>query len=206
MVSSFDHQIFALLVAPPDLHGIRLIVAIALARWAVFCGPAVLALLWLSATAEDRAAAVASAVTICIAVLVAMILSTLIELPRPFMGGGATNYLDHVRDSSFPSDHATLLFALAFSLWVNRPARNPLLWLPALALAIAVGWARVYLGAHYPIDIAGAAVVAAVTTALTESPPGRIAVTSISILTEKVRWRLAGLWRVAPRQHRRRLP
>jgi len=37
----------------------------------------------------------------------------------------------------------------------TSPASLPSLWVPALALALAVGWARVFLGAHYPRDIAG---------------------------------------------------
>ncbi|MDE2365202.1 MAG: phosphatase PAP2 family protein, partial [Hyphomicrobiales bacterium] len=77
--------------------------------------------------------------------------------PRPFMDGVSPNFLHHVADSSFPSDHATVLFALAFSLWLTRlPATR---WTGAilLAAALAVGWARVFLGAHYPLDILGGA-------------------------------------------------
>jgi len=132
----------------------------------------VLALLWLFGNSEDRGAVVATAIACLIGLTAAFALS-LIATPRPFMDGPALNYLDHIRDRSFLSDHATLLFAIAFAFWVHRPASLPSLWVPALALALAVGWARVFLGAHKPRDIARAALVAALATAVTATrPPG----------------------------------
>ncbi len=94
-----------------------------------------LALLWLFGNSEDRGAVVATAIACLIGLTAAFALS-LIATPRPFMDGPAL------------SDHATLLFAIAFAFWVHRPASLPSLWVPALALALAVGWARVFLGAH----------------------------------------------------------
>lgn len=61
----------------------------------------------------------------CLVGLTAAFLSSLIVTPRPFMDSPAINCLDHIRDSSFPSDHATLLFAIAFAFWVHRPASLP---------------------------------------------------------------------------------
>jgi len=84
----------------------------------------VLALLWLFGNSEDRGAVVAAAIA-CLIGLTAAFLSSLLVTPRPFMDSPATNYLDHVRDSSFPSDHATLLFAMAFAFWVHCPASLP---------------------------------------------------------------------------------
>ena len=40
--------------------------------------------------------------------------------PRPFEAGLGANLLKHLPENSFPSDHATLMFALAFG---HRPAR-----------------------------------------------------------------------------------
>ena len=62
-------------------------------------------------------------------------------------------------DPSFPSDHATMAGAVAAGLFlVNRR-----LGVIAGALALLMGFARVYVGAHYPIDVAaGLAVGAAV--------------------------------------------
>jgi membrane-associated phospholipid phosphatase len=60
-------------------------------------------------------------------------------------------------DYSFPSDHTTLITALAVGLWlINRR-----LGLIAIAAALLEGFTRVYLGQHYPHDVAAALVLSA---------------------------------------------
>jgi undecaprenyl-diphosphatase len=73
--------------------------------------------------------------------------------PRPFEAGLGANLLHHLPENSFPSDHATLMFALAFGLLAAAPLRKAGAVL--LGLALAVSWARIYLGVHYPTDILG---------------------------------------------------
>ena len=66
--------------------------------------------------------------------------------------------------SSFPSDQAALFFALAFGLWrCSRVAGV----VAALFAAIWVSLVRVYLGIHFPSDIAVGAIVGIVCTYLT---------------------------------------
>lgn len=161
--------------------------AVFLAQWAILAGPAVLAVVWLTGTEADRSAAVATVAASLLALLVAMVISPLVDSPRPFVDGGAVNYLAHVRDGSFPSDHATLAFALAAGLWARRPTRLPHAWLMLLGVALAVGWARVFLGAHYPSDVAGGAVVGCVAVALSASRVGRGSLRRLDILAEGVR-------------------
>ena len=87
--------------------------------------------------------------------------------PRPFEAGLGANLLNHLPENSFPSDHATLMFALAFSLMAAATLRKAGAIL--LGLALAVSWARVFLGAHYPSDILGGAVLAAFCVGLVQS-------------------------------------
>jgi undecaprenyl-diphosphatase len=61
-------------------------------------------------------------------------------------------------DASFPSGHAATSFAAATVLAFARPRWAPLFYL----LALAVGFSRVYVGVHYPLDIVGGAVLGAV--------------------------------------------
>lgn len=58
-------------------------------------------------------------------------------------------------DSSFPSGHATVAFALATLV----SARYRKLAVPAYLGATLIGVSRIYLGRHYPLDAAGGAVV-----------------------------------------------
>lgn len=76
--------------------------------------------------------------------------------PRPFAA------LDNVRllisksplDKSFPSDHATVAFAMAYAVYLVDRRWGAVLLLAAAAVALA----RVYVGVHYFSDIvAGAA-------------------------------------------------
>ena len=80
--------------------------------------------------------------------------------PRPFV-----EFPDEVTllfypptDSSFPSNAMAAAFAIALSVWfVNR--RVGALFLAGAAL---YGFARVFAGVHYPLDIAGGVAIAAI--------------------------------------------
>ena len=136
----------------------------------------------------------ATAAGAALALAVAAMLSPILDAPRPFMDAGAFNYLGHVRDGSFPSDHATLAFALAVGLWLRRPPKMPLVWLPLMAVAFALGWARVFLGAHYPSDIAGGALVGSAAVAATALPPCRAVLRTVDAVGEAVRTRALATW------------
>ena len=73
--------------------------------------------------------------------------------PRPFMIGLGTTLIPHAPETSFPSDHATLLFSaslylLIFSRWISAGV-------VLLIVAILTSLGRVYCGIHFPFDMAG---------------------------------------------------
>ena len=57
---------------------------------------------------------------------------------------------------SFPSSHAMNMFAQAmlFTLLYRRKR----VWITAFAFAATIGFSRIYVGAHYPLDVAAGAV------------------------------------------------
>jgi undecaprenyl-diphosphatase len=130
------------------------------ATYLIWLIPLLLAGMWLSGRAHYREPAIRA----CLVVLLALGANQLIGLawshPRPFAIGLGHAFLPHAPDSSFPSDHATVFAGVALTLLIGR-----MQWLGGITLVagIAVAWARVFLGVHFPLDMIGAAAVASVT-------------------------------------------
>lgn len=76
--------------------------------------------------------------------------------PRPYtVVPGALVLISPSTDYSFPSDHAVMAGAVAAGLWlVNRR-----LGAVAAVLAVLMALSRVYVGAHFPLDVAAGLVV-----------------------------------------------
>lgn len=87
-----------------------------------------------------------------------LLLKPLIGRARPFALNSAVTLLTQPPlDASFPSGHTAASFAAVFAL---RSSESPL-WRPALALALAIAFSRLYLYVHWPSDVLGGALVGA---------------------------------------------
>ncbi len=96
---------------------------------------------------------------------VAQSLAEFIGSPRPFMLGLGPAYIAHGERGGLPSTHASATFALAFTLLLERPLRR--CGGVVACIALATGWARIYVGVHFPLDVgAGMLLAAAVALAL----------------------------------------
>lgn len=130
--------------------------AIFFAQWMVFCVPLLLAVLWIFGEQRQRRVVLLAGVSIALALACNLVIRELWFHPRPFMLGLGQNFLAHAPGASFPSDHASGLFAMAFALILASLRKTGLVM---LGLALLVSWARVYLGVHFPFDILGGCLV-----------------------------------------------
>ena len=112
----------------------------------------------------QRGYAMATLAAIGAAALAAHALAQALNLPRPFVAGLSPNYIAHGARGSLPSAHASVMFTLALVLCL-RPALRTL-GLVVFAIALVTGWARIYVGAHFPFDVAAGLALAVVITAL----------------------------------------
>jgi len=83
--------------------------------------------------------------------------------PRPFAEGLGNLLISHSNDSSFPSDHATLAFAISLGFLYSK---EYYIALASFVFAIIVGFARVFVGVHFPFDIVGSLFVSIVSLTL----------------------------------------
>lgn len=130
--------------------------AIFFAQWMVFCVPMLLAVLWIFGEQRQRRVVLLAGLSIALALACNLVIRELWFHPRPFMLGLGQNFLAHAPGASFPSDHASGLFAIAFALILASLRKTGLVM---LGLALLVSWARVYLGVHFPFDILGGCLV-----------------------------------------------
>jgi undecaprenyl-diphosphatase len=136
--------------------------------WAIFVLVAIGGGMWFVArpggSPRPKLAAASAAISAALALVFNMILGQLWHHDRPFVDHPKQTVLlvHHAANNSFPSDHASVAFAIAFAVFAFHRRLGLLLLLGA----IAVGLARIVVGVHYPVDVAASVLVGAGSAAL----------------------------------------
>ena len=129
-------------------------------KWAVPVVAVAVFALWLLARPGGprkwKLACSAALASAALALLVNQAIAQVWHRARPFAAHPAAHvWGSRSHDPSFPSDHASASFAIAFALLLFDRLAGALF----LAAAILIGFGRMVIGAHYPADVlAGVAV------------------------------------------------
>jgi undecaprenyl-diphosphatase len=155
-------------------------------KWAVPVYAAAAIALWLLArpggSPRWKLASASALAAAALALLINQAIGKVWDRARPFAAHPSAHvWGGHSHDPSFPSDHASAAFAIAFAIVLfDRLAGS--LFLVAAAL-IAAG--RVVVGAHYPADV-GAGLLVGLASALIVVRLGRPLLTPIVRLTSRL--------------------
>ncbi len=165
--------------------------------YAIFVLVAVAALLWLLArpggSPRLKLATAAAGCSAVLAIIANVILGKIWYQDRPFVDHPQQTVLvaRHPADNAFPSDHASVAFAIALAVVI-------IAWRPGIAfllVALAIGVGRIFEGVHYPSDILASFLVGIGTAtgiAVLARRPLEWAVSRLSRLTDPV---VAPAWR-----------
>lgn len=194
-LESINRQLFLLLNADSATSAWAIQLGTAVADLLIYGIPLALAALWLWGGPAQRKAAVQALLVTLVALGLNQAIAGVWPHPRPFVDGIGHQWLAHAPDPSFPSDHMTVFASVGLSLWAAQLA--PLAG-AVLLCGLAVGWSRVFLGVHYPLDILGGVLVPALTVMLVQPLWTRAAAPVMAVLHAPYRrlfaWPIAKGW------------
>jgi len=102
---------------------------------------------------------IVAALSAAFAFSVSQIIGKIYFRPRPFVSHQEAirliKVLEAISDKSFPSDHTTVSFAIAFAAFFY----NRFLGWILLIMSLLIGIARIIAGVHYPLDVLGGIVL-----------------------------------------------
>ncbi len=170
MIENLNRYLFTMINAPANPGGAILAFARFSANWVIYIMAALLVLGWIRGGYQRRINLFAIGLSAALALALNFLIASVFYHPRPFEIGLGHQFVAHLAETSFPSDHATVLFAVAFSAIMAIGGRWGLL---ALVAALTVAWSRIYLGIHWPLDMLGSAMVAAIAVTVVQLALGQ---------------------------------
>jgi len=160
-MESLNNTLFLWLNASAHPNAAILATAIAIAQYLVWAIPAVIAIGWLRGDTATRRIMLVAAISGVLGLLINQCIALFWLHPRPFMIHLGHTFIAHAPDSSFPSDHLTLWWAVAFCILAQGRRRLGIL---LAILGVPIAWARIYVGVHFPLDMIGAAAVGVISS------------------------------------------
>lgn len=186
-MQSADSTLFEKINGMAGANGAADWLMVSVAKYSPIVIAIVLVILWLRWRRDTQRASALAATAALIALGVGQMVGRLFPRARPSDAVPAHLLLPRSLDVSFPSDHATLAFAVAAVLfaWNRR-------WGSALILfALLTALARVWVGLHYPGDVLGGAIlgamVSSIVVAAANTPKGGRLVNGVLDLLHRIK-------------------
>ncbi|WP_282608364.1 phosphatase PAP2 family protein [Pelagibius sp. Alg239-R121] len=184
MLSELNHSFFLFLNADSSTPWLLVQFASIFAEAPQFILAMMLVYSWLRDPHGGWPIVVRVASTMTLALIFSKAIGMAYPVDRPFVIGLGNQWLEHSPDPSFPSDHATLLFAISCAC-LGRPGWPTVGW-TALILGVVNGWARVTVGLHYPLDILAALGVGLASAVIVSQGAKLLSVRNIRLLQRNI--------------------
>jgi len=191
MFDTFNQSLFALINAPATTGPQAVSIAEFIAKDLLYLMALIMLLGWVRGQDTTRRALFNAGLAALLGLAASQIIHVLYVHPRPFAAGFGNQFLEHVADTSFPSDHGTIMFSVALALLLSRGGAK--IGAGVMVMALATAWARVFLGVHWPLDMAGAFVVSLLAALLITRVFQRFSGAAFTVALAFYRWLLAGL-------------
>ena len=160
ILESLNQRLFLMLNASASTSPWKVEFATVSADYAIYIIPVILVVLWLRGNDQTRGGLVMAILVAELALFVNQLIPIWWFHPRPFMLPIGKTFVEHAADSSFPSDHLTFILGVAFALgYWTRLRRTTFI---IMGIGMLVAWARIFIGVHFPFDMIGSALIAAI--------------------------------------------
>ncbi|MGE4316208.1 phosphatase PAP2 family protein [Acinetobacter sp.] len=152
-LESLNLDLFSILNVPEQASPLMMHFATFVAHDLVYLLITCFALFWFYGHQNSKALILKAFIFCCVALSISEVASYLFNTPRPFVMHVGQTLIAHEATGSFPSNHMTIFSSIAFAYYFS--ARRDIGRF-LLAVAWLVAWSRIYVGVHFPVDMAGA--------------------------------------------------
>ncbi|EKN62987.1 undecaprenyl-diphosphatase [Schinkia azotoformans] len=121
----------------------------------------VMIFMWFRKTSDKKAvycAGISSGITL----LINKVIKLFYYRPRPFIKHRVGILIPSKVDSSFPSKHTLLVFAISTSIFLQERLLGSIMWI----LSLLTGFSRIWVGHHYLTDIISSALIGSITSVM----------------------------------------